>query len=308
MKKRITNINLRRIKRNWQLYVMLLIPVAYLIIFKYWPMYGLQIAFKDYNPTLGFTASPVVGLKHFIRFFSSAQSYILIKNTIVLSTYTILLSLPVPILLAICMRYCISTGLSKTVQMVTYFPHFLSVVVLVSLINLFFNYRSGVISNIINGLLNTNINFLQDPKYFKHLYVWSGVWQNMGWNSILYYAALMGVDNELHEASTVDGASKWRMVWNIDLPSIMPTIAVTLIMNVGTIFTVGFDKTFLMQNVSNINVSEVLSTYEYKIGIGGTIPSYSYPAAIGFVTSVVTFLIIIITNKITKRITESGLW
>ncbi|MBQ4517291.1 MAG: sugar ABC transporter permease [Clostridia bacterium] len=296
------------IKTNWQLYVLILIPLAYIIVFKYVPMYGARISFIDYKPRLGYMGSEWVGLKHFIRFINSSQFWPLIRNTLAISLYSLAINIPFPILLAVSLNYLKNERFKKTVQMVTYLPHFLSTVIIVSLIQLLFNTQSGIVNNVIQLVTGEKVNILGLSKYFRHLYVWSGVWQSTGWGSIMYISALAGVDPQLHEAAIIDGANKIRRIWHIDLAGILPTVAIMTIMNLGSIISVGFDKTFMMQNPTNLEISEVLSTYEYKIGIGGGIPSYSYPAAIGLMASVVSFLMIMTTNKISKKITEVGLW
>lgn len=296
------------IKKNWQLYVMILLPLIYILVFKYYPMYGARIAFCDYIPQKGVAGSEWVGLKHFINFINSPQFFVLIKNTLTLSLYSLLLSIPFPILLALSLHYLINQRFKKVVQMSTYLPHFLSTVIIVSMLHLIFNTQSGVVNNILNAITGEKINFMSLSKYFRHMYVWSGVWQDVGWNSILYISALAGVDPQLHEAAIIDGAGKWRRIWHIDIASIMPTISIMIIMSMGSIISVGFDKSFLMQNPTNLDVSEILSTYEYKIGIGGGMPNYSYPAAIALMTSIVTFILICVTNKISKSLSETSLW
>lgn len=296
------------IKVNWQLYVMILIPLIYIIVFKYGPMYGAQIAFRDYMPRKGFWGSEWIGFANFIRFFKSPQFFVLIKNTLALSLYSLLLNIPLPIIFALSLAYLKNQRFKKTVQMVTYLPHFISTVIIVGLIQLIFNTQSGVVNNVIQVFTGEKVNFLGHSKYFRSLYVWSGVWQGMGWGSILYVSALAGVDPQLHEAAIIDGANKIKRIWHIDIPSILPTIAIMTIMSMGSILSVGFDKTYLMQNATNIGVSEVLSTYEYKIGIGGGMPAYSYPAAIGMFSAIINFLLIVITNKISNSLSNTGLW
>lgn len=296
------------LKTNWQLYVMILIPLAYIIVFKYFPMYGARIAFVNYVPRKGVMNSDWVGFDNFIRFFNSPQFWVLIRNTLALSLYTLVLCIPFPILLAISLTYLKSQKYKKVVQMVTYLPHFISTVIIVSLLQLIFNTQSGIVNNLLYAVTGQKINFLGLSKYFRPMYVWSTIWASTGWNSILYISALAGVDPQLHEAAIIDGANKIKRIWHIDIASIVPTIAIMTIMNMGSILSVGFDKTFLMQNPTNLEISEVLSTYEYKIGIGGGVPSYSYPAAIGLFTAVVNFVLICITNKISKTLSDTGLW
>lgn len=296
------------IRKNWQLYIMIAIPIIYILIFKYYPMYGARIAFCDYVPRKGISGSEWVGFKHFINFVNSPQFIKLIKNTLALSLYSLVLSIPFPIILAISLHYLINKRFKKVVQMATYLPHFLSTVIIVSMLHLIFNTQSGVVNNILNAMGGEKINFMGLSKYFRSMYVWSGVWQDVGWNSILYISALAGVDPQLHEAAIIDGAGKWRRIWHIDIAGILPTISIMVIMSMGSIISVGFDKTFLMQNPTNLEMSEILSTYEYKIGVGGGIPSYSYPAAIGLMTSGVTFILICVTNKVAKSLSGTSLW
>ena len=296
------------VKSNWQLYVMVLLPVIWIIMFRYCPMYGIQIAFKNYMPVKGITGSEWVGLKHFTRFVKSSQFLMINKNTLAISLYQIVLTVKLPIILAIGLNYVKNERFKKSVQMVSYLPHFISVVILVSMINLIFNTQSGIVNNIIFAMTGQKVNILGLSKYFRHLFVWSEVWQSNGWNSILYIAALAGVDPQLHEAAKIDGANKWRRIYHIDLASIMPTIAIMTIMSMGSILTVSFDKMFLMQNTTNLKISEVFSTYEYKTGVGGGVANYSYSSAIGLMASSVTFVLIIFTNKVSKKLSDTGLW
>lgn len=294
--------------KNWQLYVMILIPLCYILLFKFYPMYGAQIAFKDYVPTKGIEGSEWVGLKHFERFLTNPQAVQYILNTLAISVYSLIISFPLQIIFALGLNYVRNHRFKKTVQMVSYLPHFISTVIIISMLNMMFDNRIGVMDRFLEFFTGSEVNILGDPDYFRSLYVWSGVWQNLGWSSILFISALAGVDPALHEAAMIDGANKWQRVWHIDIKSIMPTIAIQFIMSFGRILSVGFDKAFLMQNATNLRMSEILSTYEYKVGIGGTFPAYSYSAAIGLMSSVVTFILVIAVNKITKKFTETGLW
>lgn len=299
---------LSEIKINWQLYLMMLIPFIYIVVFKYYPMVGAQIAFRQYKPVDGIWESAWVGLKHYERFFNNPQWFNIIKNTLAISLYTLVLTIPFPIILAISFDYTRSQIYRKTVQMVTFLPHFLSTVIVVSLINLVFDNRIGVVTHILESIAGHDVNILGNAKNFRSLYVWSGIWQGVGWNSILYISALAGVDTQIHEAAIIDGANKLRRIWHIDLTTIRPTIAVMTIMNMGSVLSVGFDKTYMMQNPINLQYSEVLSTYEYKMGTGGIIPNYSYGAAIGLMVSVVNFILIMLSNKISNKLSGSGLW
>lgn len=305
-KKNLTNFF--QFKKYWQLYALIFVPVLYIFVFKYMPMYGARIAFVDYVPRKGVMGSEWVGLEHFIRFLKSPQSWTIVRNTLAISLYTLILTTPFPIILALSVTYLKSNFMKKTVQMVTYLPHFLSTVIIISLMHLIFNTQSGIVNNVVYALTGDKINFLGLPKYFRSMYVWSGIWQGVGWSSIIYISALAGVDPQIHEAAIIDGANKIKRIWYIDLASIVPTVSIMLIMNMGSILSVGFDKTYLMQNPTNLKVSQVLSTYEYNVGIGGGIPSYSYPSAISLMSTVITFILICITNALSKKLSGSGLW
>ena len=296
------------IRQNWQLYLMILIPLIYLIVFKYYPMVGVQIAFRKYVPVDGIWGSEWVGLRHFKRFFSNPQWITFVKNTVAISTYTLLLSIPFPIMLAVAFDYSRSRFFKKSVQMITFLPHFLSTVIIVSLINLIFDNRTGIVNNLLEMITGSKVNILGDAKYYRSLYVWSGIWQNTGWSSILYISALAAVDTQVHEAAIIDGANKLRRIWHIDLTTIRPTIAIMIVMKLGSVLSVGFDKSYMMQNAINLEYSEVLSTYEYKIGTGGMIPNYSYSTAIGLMVSVINMCLVIASNKASNKLSGSGLW
>lgn len=295
-------------KNYWQLYVMLILPIAYFIIFKYLPIYGAQIAFRDYSPVKGIVGSPWVGLKHFKAFFTSPQFGMLIINTVSLSIYSIIAGFIFPIMLAISLNYIGNARLKKVVQTATFIPNFISTVVMVGILYQLFNSRIGIITNILEAITHRDIDILGEPKMFRHLYVWSGVWQTAGWNSVIYIAALTGVDEQLHEAAIVDGASKIKRIIHIDIPAIMPTAIIMFILNLGSVMTVGYEKSLLMQNSLNIGYSEVIDTYVYKIGIAAQGASFSYPSAIGIVQSVITFILVFTVNKISAKISETSLW
>jgi len=295
-------------KQNWQLYLMVLIPLIYLLVFKYYPMAGAQIAFRKYTPVEGIWGSEWVGLKHFKRFFSNPQWLVFVKNTLSISIYNIALSIPFPIMLALAFDYARNRFFKKTVQMVTFLPHFLSTVIVISLMNLVFDNRTGVIINLLEMITGHRPNILGTAKYFRSLYVWSGVWQATGWSSILYISALAAVDTQVHEAAIIDGANKLRRIWHIDLTTIRPTIAILIVLKMGSVLSVGFDKTYMMQNPVNLEYSEVLSTYEYKIGTGGLVPNYSYGSAIGLMVSLVNMCLVVASNKLSNKLSGSGLW
>lgn len=298
----------KRIINRRQLYFMLLLPVAYVIIFQYIPMLGLQIGFKKFDSAAGIWGSEWVGLKNFLKFFNSYQFERVLKNTLIVSVYHLIAGFPIPIIFALLLNAVRSRIYKKTIQMITYLPHFISVVVLVGITLQMFDSRIGLVSKIFSLLTgNAMPELLGNPNAFPHLYVWSGIWQNTGWNSIIYIAALAGVDSELHEAATVDGASRFKRVLHIDLPSIIPTATILLIMNAGKMMSIGFEKVYLLQNPLNLRTSEIISTYVYKVGLTG-FSDFSYATAIGLFNSIINFLLIIIVNQISKKVSDSSLW
>jgi len=296
---------LKRIKKNWDLYLLFIPVVLYFAIFEYGPMYGVQIAFKDYMARFGILGSPWVGFKHFERFFDSYYFERLLLNTLGIGVYELLVGFPIPILLALMINEVRSSMYKRFVQTVTYAPHFLSNVVLVGMLFLFLS-PDGIINKLIGFFGIGPIHFMTEPAWFKTIYVWSGVWQHMGWSSIVYLAALASIDPQLHEAAKVDGASRLKRIWHINIPGIMPTIVILLILEVGRILSVGFEKVFLMQNELNMQASDVISTYVYRTGILGA--QYSYSAAIGLFNSVVVFIMLVVVNWIARRVNETSLW
>lgn len=296
----------KRIKKHWQLYLVLLVPLAFVICFSYIPMYGIQIAFKDFMANKGILGSDWVGLKHFEAFFSSYNFRRLLGNTLGISIYSLIAGFPIPILLAIALNECKGIRYKKTVQMVTYAPYFISTVVIVSILSLVLAPKTGLANNILESLGMDSVNFLAVPSMFKSIYVWSGVWQGMGFSAIIYIAALAGIDPTLHEAAVVDGASKMKRIWHIDLPGIMPTIIITLILSAGSIMNVGYEKILLMQNPSNMPTSDVISTYVYRVGLLNT--QYSLSTAVGLFNSVVNMIILVFVNAVAKKAGETSLW
>lgn len=294
----------------WQLYTFLLLPVVYIIVFNYVPMVGAQIAFKKFNLMDGIWGSPWVGLRNFEKFFSAYQFQRVLVNTLTLSAYSILAAFPFPILFALMLNTVERVRFKKTVQTITYMPHFISTVVLVGIMMQIFHPMTGVygaVSRMLTG--NTPSDLFANPNAFPHLYVWSGVWQNFGYNSIIYIAALTNVSAELHEAAEVDGASRFQRVLHIDFPALLPTIVIMLILRTGSILSIGFEKAFLMQNTLNISRSEIISTFVYKKGLAsGASNDYSYSAAIGMFNSVVNLILITVVNAIARRFGESSLW
>ena len=298
-----------RFKRNWMLHLMMALPMFYYILFEALPLYGLQIAFRDYSAADGIFDSAWIGLKHYIDFFSDWEWKGIVVNTVSISFYTICAGFPVPIILALVIHINQKKFLKKLTQNVAYIPHFISVVVMVGILNQIFHPNFGILAAIYHKMSIYNvpdIRFREDT--FRHLYVWSGVWQNMGWSTIIYVAALTGVSHELHEAAKIDGASRWRRVLSVDLPAILPTISIMLIMRFGSIMSVGYEKVFLMQKGTNIDVSEVISTYVYKQGIANG--RQSFGTAIGLLNSVINTSMVVLVNKLASWLTdgEAGLF
>ena len=296
----------KRMSRHWQLYLLIAPVLLYFLIFHYWPMYGLQIAFKDFIGTKGIRDSPWVGLKHFERFFDSYFFWRLIGNTLGISLYELIAGFPLPIMIALMINEVRQQRMRKFVQIVTYAPHFLSTVVVVGVVIMFLSPTTGIVNTVIRAFGGESIYFMTKPEWFKSIYVWSGVWQQMGWNSIIYIAALAGIDPQLHEAARVDGASRLRRIWHINLPGIRSTIVILLILNTGSLMGVGFEKIFLMQNSLNKESSDVIATYVYSSGILGS--QYSFAAAVGLFNSVVNFILLLLVNRTSKYLNQASLW
>ena len=305
MKKR--NKTLILMKRNWILYLFLVPAVVYIAIFMYAPMYGLVIAFKDFSASKGIMGSPWVGTKWFSTFFNAPRFWQILKNTLALSVYSLVVGFPLPVILALIINGIGNTRAKKFTQTVTYMPYFISTVVLVGMMSVLFSPRSGIVNTLLSYLGGSGDTFFMgESKFFRHMYVWSGVWQSTGWNSIIYIAALTGVSQELHEAAKIDGANKLQRILNVDLPAIMPTMVILLIMNCGSILSVGYEKVYLLQNDLNTPVSEVISTYIYKMGLQQQ--RFSYSTAIGLFNNVINFIILITVNRVSKKISGLGLF
>lgn len=297
---------LRRMQRQWQLYLFLLLPVACVVIFNYIPMYGIVLAFKNYRPNKGILGSPWVGMKYFNQFFNSPSFLLLLKNTLILSLYSLLASLPVPILLALCLNEVRIPWFKKTVQMVTYAPYFISTVVMVGMLIQLMSIRSGFFNHLIQIFGGTPVDFMAIPSLFRTIYVFSGVWQGMGYSAVIYIAALSNVDPQLYEAAIIDGANRLQKIIHIDIPAILPTIVLMLIMSLGNVMSIGAEKVYLMQNNLNLSTSEIISTYVYKIGlING---QFSLSTAVGLFNSVINFVLIVIVNTIARRLGDTSLW
>lgn len=299
---------LLRMAQCWQLYVLVSPAVLFLLIFQYYPMYGAQIAFKRYIVTLGITGSPWIGFDHFTRFFNSYDFWLIMKNTIGLSLYELIAGFPFPILLALGLNYVKKAAFKKSVQMITYAPHFISVVVMVGMLLQFLDPRVGFINGFLGLFGFDPINFMAHASMFKSIYVWSSIWQNVGFACIIYLAALAGVDPTLHEAAVVDGATKVQRMWHIDIPGIMPIAIILLILNTGQMLNTGFEKVLLMQNPLNLRTSEVIDTYVYKVGLVSQAANFSYATAIGLFKSVISLILLFSVNKLAKKTGQSSLW
>ena len=306
LRKRGRAFRLNSVKRRWQLFLFLLIPVVWVIIFNYVPMIGVQIAFRKYKIRDGIWGSKWVGLAYFVKFFNSYQFQRVLINTMRVSLYSLVAGFPLPIVLALCMNALTNQRYKKFVQTLTYIPHFISTVVLVGMLSMFFSTTTGFVNTAIAALGFNKIHFFGEPQYFRHLYVWSGVWQNMGWSAVIYIATLSGVDPQQHEAARIDGATILQRMWHIDLPALAPTIVILLIMQAGSIMSVGYEKVYLMQNSTNITTSEVISTYTYKIGLENA--QFSYSAAIGLFNNVINFIMLVVVNTLTKKLSGMALW
>jgi putative aldouronate transport system permease protein len=296
----------RSLQRHWTLYLLMVVPLVWFAVFKYIPMSNAVLAFKNYNVIKGIWGSPWVGWQNFVLFFHNPVFWTLVKNTFLLSVYTVGASFPLAIILALALNEA-RTGLFKrTVQMVTYAPYFISTVVVVSMTILVLSPRLGIINEGLGFFGVPAIDFLGNPDYFRHIYVWSDVWQTTGYSAVIYLAALSGIDPALHESAKVDGASRLQRIRHVDLPGIMPTAVVILVLAVGNIMAIGFEKAFLLQNPLNLSQSEIISTYVYKTGLLNA--DFSMATAIGLFNSVINLALLLVVNALAKRITGNGLW
>lgn len=299
------NTFFKHLKRDWRLHVFMALPLLYMFLFDYYPMLGLQIAFKDFTPALGIWGSKWVGFKHFLTFFESYQFIRVLSNTIIISVYSILAGFPIPIFFALLLNTVKNSRFKKLMQTVTYFPHFISITVLVGMMVRFFspiNGFYGFISRLFGDGYPEAIYGQADT--FLHFFVWSGIWQNLGWDSIIYFAALSSVSTDLYEAAEIDGATRWKRLLCIDLPTILPIAGIMLILRLGSILSVGWEKILLMQNNLNLAVSEVISTYVYKVGLV-TANNFSYATAIGMFNSVINCLVLLLVNYAARKLSDN---
>ncbi|EOF59502.1 hypothetical protein SE1_01090 [Enterococcus hirae EnGen0127] len=296
----------KKLYKSRQLYVFVIPALVVVAVFSYGPMYGVIIAFKDYIPSLGIFGSPWVGFKHFQRFFDSYYFWDLIKNTLGISIYSLVVGFPLPIILALALNELKDGKFKKFTQTVTYAPNFISVVVVCGMLIAFLTPSTGIINHLLVFLGFERISFMTDTRWFKTIYVLSGVWQGTGWGSVIYLAALSGVDTQLHEAATVDGATRWQRIWYINLPTIIPTMVILLIMNVGSLMSLGYEKILLMQNALNMDSSNVIATFVYKQGLLDA--QYSYASAVGLFNAAINAFLLITVNKISRKVSETSLW
>lgn len=293
-------------KKDWSLYTFCLPGVILTFIFSYIPMYGVQIAFRKFNAKAGIWGSKWVGLQYFERFINSPYFERTLANTLILSLYSMVVGFPIPIILALMLNSFRHKRYRKVIQTVTYAPNFISTIVMCGMLILFMSPTVGIINNVIKGFGFEPINFMAKKEYWRHIYVWSGVWQGMGWSSVIYFAALSGISPELHEAARCDGATKFQLIRYIDFPSILPTATTLLILNCGSILSVGFEKAFALQNDLNLSVSEIISTYVYKVGLIDN--NMSYSSAIGLFNTVVNLVLLITVNKVADKLSGDSLF
>ncbi|WP_454293662.1 ABC transporter permease [Salana multivorans] len=296
----------RHIGRRWQLWVMLAPAIVATALFAYGPMYGIQLAFREFDFNAGLTGGDWVGMKYFVQFFESPQFWTLMRNTVLISVSTLVFGFFAPIGLALLINQVVGVRRKRFTQTATYLPHFISIVVIVGMLQVFLSPSTGLITRLLEGAGITGVNFLGDTSAFVPVYVISEVWQHCGWNSIIYLAALASVDPQLYEAARIDGAGRFQIIRNVDLPALVPTMVILFILNMGGVLNTGFEKIFLMQNTLNLPISEVISTYVYKIGILGS--QFSYSTAIGLFNTVINFVFLVGANMLSKRIANTSLW
>ena len=292
--------------RHWQLYLLLAPAVIYLIVFKYWPMYGVQIAFRNDNPSDGFMGSEWVGLEHISRFLHSFQFSRVFVNTIAINVLGLVFGFPVPIVLALLINQLGSRRLKSFIQTVLFSPAFISTVVVVGMLFVLLSPRSGLVNNVISLAGGTPVSFMNEEGWFRPIYVLSDIWQNAGFSMIIYLAALAGIDPSLHEAARVDGANRWQRLWHIDLPGIRPVISIMLILAVGNLLNIGFEKALLMQTDLNLGTSQIIQTYVYDVGLKSA--QFSYSAAISLFNYVLNMILLLVFNQGAKRAGQTSLF
>jgi putative aldouronate transport system permease protein len=296
----------RSLQNSWQLYVFLIPAALFIIVFRYGPMYGLQLAFKSYNPRLGITGSHWIGFDHFVRFFSYYRFGEILLNTLLLSLYKLVAGFPIPILLALALNELKNLKVKKTLQTIVYAPYFVSVVVVVGIVTQLLSPHFGPVGVLVNSLRGNQVDLMANPAAFRHLFVWTDVWQLSGYSAILYIAALSSISPELYEAAEIDGAGKFQRLVNIDIPALIPTAVILLILEMGRIMDISFEKVILLQNSLNLRTSEVLTTYIYKTGL--LEGNFDFATAGGLVVAVINFALVVSVNKIARKFGETSLW
>ena len=304
-KPRKGNYILLDIKRNKYIYIMLLVVVAWYVIFCYVPMYGAIIAFKDYSIGRGIFNSPWVGFTHFVSFFSDINFMRVVRNTFLINIYDILWGFPAPIIMALLLNEVRNQYFKKTIQTLSYLPYFISMVVVCGII-VDFTSTNGIINQLLSNFGFEKVNLLSKSEFFRTVYISSGIWQNVGWGSIIYLAALTNISPELYESAVIDGAGRWKQLIHITLPGIASTIIVLLILRMGSIMSVGFEKIILLYNPLTYETADVIASYVYRKGLLNA--DYSYSTAIGLMNSVINFLFLVVSNWLSRRYTESSLW
>ncbi len=296
----------RTLKRDWQLWLLLLPALLFFLVFCYFPMYGIQIAFRDYKAAFGITGSKWVGLKHFSTFFNTFYCGRMFADTFLLNLFGLIFGFPVPVLLAIMLNQLKSQRLKSFAQTSIYIPHFISTVVLAGIIYLFFSPTSGIVNKLIEMFGGKSIYFMIEESWFRPLFIGSDIWQNAGWNTILYIATLTSIDPQLYEAATIDGANRWQKIRHIDLPHLLPICVMMLILNCGSLLSSNTDKALLLQTAGNIKTSDIIGVYVYNTGLGKA--QFSYTTAIGLCLNVINFVIIITVNAVSKKVSDIGLF
>ncbi len=292
--------------RDFELYLLCIPALIFIFIFEYGPMYGVQIAFKNFIASKGIIGSPWVGFDNFIRFFSAPQFFNILKNTLSISVYSLIAGFPFPIIIALLLNQTTNERFKKIVQTTIYAPHFISIVVLCGMLLLFLSPSTGIINNVLKSMGFEEVFFMANPKLFNDIFVWSDIWQNTGWGTIIYIATLSSINPELYEAARIDGANKFKTILHVDIPGILPTIVILFIMRTGSFMNVGFQKAFLLQNPLNLGSSEIISTYVYKVGLLQN--QFSYSSAIGLFNTVINVILVMSVNEISKRLNDTSLW
>ncbi len=297
---------IEHLKREWQLYLLLAPTIIWFVLFLYKPMYGLQIAFKDYSVFRGIQGSPWVGFEHFHTLFENEQFIRAIRNTVMISGASLIFGFPVPIILALMFNEVLNAKFKRTAQTIVYLPHFISAVIIAGIVITAFSPSTGVINLALNALGFDSVYFLTRPEWFRTIFVGTGIWQEAGFNSIVFLAAIAGVNQSLYESAVVDGASRWQMMWRITLPSIMPTILIMLIIRIGNILEVGFEMIIMLYQPATYETADVISTFIYRQGLQAA--KYDLAAAAGLFNAVIAFILVMMANTISKRVSRTSLW